>query len=270
MPELPEVETIVQQLNKTVLHKKIIKIDVCERSVVEHELTELPPATIQKIWRRAKYIIFELDKGKYLLIHLKLTGHFHYVPRDKLVQNRNDYEKFIAARFYLHDGSLLTHNSIRKLGYIKLLSEKKLQQELGKLGMEPLSKEFTLEKFAELLLSRKKSTVKLLLMDQKLVAGVGNIYAQEILYHAGIDPRRKIADLSRDEIKRIYLSLQKVLQLAIRHHGTTVADYVHLEGGGDFQKYLAVYDRNQCPKGHAVKKISIGGRSTSYCVECQK
>ncbi|MEK6969645.1 MAG: bifunctional DNA-formamidopyrimidine glycosylase/DNA-(apurinic or apyrimidinic site) lyase [Nanoarchaeota archaeon] len=268
MPELPEVETIVQQLNKKVLHKKIVKVEILDHSFVDSKVKNLVNNPIKKIWRRAKYIFFEIGNS-FLLVHLGMTGHFHYVSKSKEAELKS-CEKFIMFKFHLNDGSVLTHNSVRKFGQIKVLDEKKLQQKLDSLGIEPLSKEFTLELFTEMLARKKKSTLKTLLMDQNFIAGLGNIYAQEAMHHASIGPLRKAGDLSGAEIKKLYSSIQKILESAIEHHGTTVESYVHIEGSGGYQKYLTVYGKKQCPKGHPVKKIFLGGRGTYYCTKCQK
>lgn len=268
MPELPEVETIVQQLNKKVLHKKIVKVEILDPSFVDSKVKNLAPTVIKKIWRRAKYILFELEHN-FLLVHLGMTGHFHYVLKGKEAELKS-CEKFIMFKFYLNDGSLLTHNSVRKFGQIKVLDKEKLQQKLSSLGIEPLSKEFTLELFTEMLAKKKKSNLKTLLMDQNFIAGLGNIYAQEAMYHAGIGPSRKAGELADFEIKKLYLSIRKILESAIEHHGTTVESYVHIEGSGGYQKYLTVYGKKQCPKGHPVKKITLGGRGTYYCSKCQE
>ncbi len=267
MPELPEVETIVRQLNKKVLNKKIVKVEILDYSFVESKIKNIAPAVIKKVWRRAKYIFFELG-NHFLLVHLGMTGHFHYVPKGKEADLKS-CEKFIMFKFYLNDGSLLTHNSVRKFGQVKLLDREKFQQKLNSLGIEPLSREFTLELFTTMLSKKKKSNLKTLLMDQDFIAGIGNIYAQEALYHAGISPLRKAGDLTSSKVKKLHLSIRKILKSAIEHHGTTVESYVHIEGSGGYQKYLTVYGKKDCPKGHPVKKIFLGGRGTYYCSKCQ-
>lgn len=269
MPELPEVETIVQQLKKRAVGKEAVKVEIFDKKIVDSEIGKIAPFKFKDVSRRAKLIVFELDNGKYLLTHLKLTGHFHYAPKNRHDQLKGE-EKIAVAKFYLDDGSLLTFNSVRKFEYMKLVSEKHLQEELAKLGVEPLSKGFTLDRFVEIVMRKKKANIKALLVDQTQIAGVGNIYSQEALYHAGIDPRRKAESLASEEIKKLYKELIAVLEKAVKEHGTTVESYVHIEGSGDFQKYLAVYGRKKCPKGHELKKIEVGGRGTSYCPQCQR
>ncbi|MFH1682300.1 MAG: DNA-formamidopyrimidine glycosylase [Candidatus Woesearchaeota archaeon] len=267
MPELPEVETIVQQLKKKVLGKKITSVEILDRNKIDLKIKDVIPAKIVLVYRRAKAIVIELDRGNYLLVHLRMTGHFHYFKKgeeDKL----KPFQKYVLVKFRLADGSLLTHNSIRKFGGIRLLNKKQLQTELDKLGPEPL--EIELNQFKGLLQKRPKANIKTTLIDQKFISGVGNIYAQEALYHAGIDPKRKISTLSGQEIKKLHSGLKSLLKKAIKHHGTTVENYVHIEGSGGFQNHLAVYGQESCPKKHKLKKINLGGRGTYYCEKCQK
>lgn len=268
MPELPEVETIVRQLKKRLVGKKINSVDIVDRKLVDAKVKKIVLVRVVSVKRRAKSIIIELEKEQSLLIQLRMTGHFHYVPKGKSLNP--PYEKFVVARFYLSDGSLLTHSSVRRFGSVKLLNREQLERELSKLGPEPLGKELTLNRFKEMLLRKKKANIKTTLMDQKFLAGVGNIYAQEALYHARIDPRRKIGSLSDQEIQSLYNQLRRVLELAVKHHGTTVETYVHIEGSGGFQKHLVVYGRGICPKKHKLRKINLGGRGTYYCPLCQK
>ena len=265
MPELPEVETLVKQLEKRVIGKRIVKVDLIDSDVVDSKIKNIGNRLIVNVKRRAKSIIIELEKD-FLLVHLRMTGHFHYIPKDSELR---DYEKFIVAKFELNDGSLLTHNSIRKFGSIRLMNKEQLEQELSKLGPEPLSEKFTLDKFKDILSKKSKANIKTTLMDQKFISGVGNIYAMEALYWAGINPQRKIGSLSEKGYNELYKQLRRVLNLAIERKGSTVDNYAHIEGTGGFQKLLAVYGRERCPKRHSLKKISIGGRGTYYCSKCQ-
>ena len=223
---------------------------------------------LRPLRRRAKSIIIELGKGNYLLVHLRMSGHFHYIPKGKTI--KADYQRFIMAEFKLNDGSLLTHNSIRMFGSMKLINKEQLDKEMAKLGPEPLAREFTLKKFADILSKKKRANVKTTLLDQQFIAGIGNIYAQEALYLAGIDPRKRIGELSDQEVEKLYKEIRKVLVLAIKKKGTTIESYLHIEGVGGFQKHLAVYHQEKCPRGHSLKLIKLGGRSTYYCQECQK
>ncbi|MBI2151729.1 bifunctional DNA-formamidopyrimidine glycosylase/DNA-(apurinic or apyrimidinic site) lyase [Candidatus Woesearchaeota archaeon] len=272
MPELPEVETIVEQLKKRILGKNVVKVEVLD-SIVDKPISKLTPFRIKNIYRRAKTLVFELDNGRYLFVHLRMTGHFHYLTAQQVASDKEKLVKvhrFLAAKFYFEDDGLLTYNDIRRFGFVKLFDKKQLEKELAKLGPEPLSEEFTLKMFIEMLSKKKNSVIKTLLMDQHFLAGLGNIYAQEVLYLAGIMPLRRTGTLSLEEIKELHRHIKELLELAIKHKGSTVDNYAHVDGSGNFQNYLVVYGRDKCPKGHVLKKIEIGGRGTSYCSECQK
>lgn len=267
MPELPEVETIVRQLNVKVLNKSIVKAEVYDSKVVATAIAKLKSTTITRIWRRAKHIVMELDNHSVILTHLGMTGHFHYVDN---VRIPNNHQKYMVAKFLFSDGSFLTHNSIRKFGRMKLVNEKKLSRILSKHGPEPLEKDFTVQKFREILSRKTRANIKTTLMNQSVLAGIGNIYAQEALYYAGISPLRNAGSLSKEEAKNLHIHLRSILQQAIKHHGSTVDNYSNLEGSGGFQNYLTVYQQEKCPQRHLLEKITIGGRGTSYCPQCQR
>ena len=266
MPELPEVETIVRQLQKKVAGKRIKTAEAYD-GMVDSKIKSIPAVSIQNVWRRAKYIIMELDNGQYILTHLGMTGHFHFVDSKHI---SNHHQRFMVAKFLFSDGSFLTHNSIRKFGHMRLVNRKRLQHILDKHGPEPLDKNFTLRQFQEILVKKARSNIKTMLMDQAVIAGIGNIYAQEALYFAGISPLRQAGSLSSQEAKKIYTEIRRILQQAIKHHGSTVDNYSNLEGSGGFQNYLAVYQLERCEKRHALEKINIGGRGTTYCPTCQR
>ena len=260
MPELPEVETIVGQLNKRVKGKRISRIVALDKSVMDKRVEKVKNVKLKKVKRRAKSIIMELDNGDYLLTHLRMTGHFHY-------ENEGNFE---VGRFHFSDGSFLTHNSIRKFGSMKLMNSAELQEELAKYGPEPLEKGFGKKEFKMVLSGKTKSNIKVALMDYKVIAGIGNIYAQEMLYHAGISPLRKVGSLSSIEVYRLYNCMKAVLTKAVRMQGSTVDNYSNLDGKGSFQGMLAVYGKEKCKKGHNLRKVLIGGRGTSYCNKCQR
>ena len=270
MPELPEVQTVVSQLNKRILHHKISKVVIKDTKVVDEIVNSIIGSKVLEVSRHGKYIIIALSNNFYLLVHLGMTGHFHFVESGELEKKRSIYEKYAVAFFNFDNGSLLTYNSIRKFERIKLLTKEQLNEKISRLGPDFLSKEFTFEKFEERLKKRKNANIKTLLMDQKVFAGIGNIYAQEVLYITDIDPRRKVSSLSNEDIKNIHFQAINLLKNAILHKGSTVDNYSHMEGSGDFQNYLAVYGKKSCPKGHSLKKINIGGRGTYFCPICQK
>lgn len=267
MPELPEVETIVRQLKKNILGKVIQEVKIVDTTVVDAAVKNVLNARITNVERRGKNIIIELNKDKALLIHLRMTGHFHYVQADN---RSNDYTKYLALKLGFADGSILTHNAIRRFERVSLLSRKQLKEKLSLLGPEPLSSAFTARQFKERILQYPHAIIKNKLLDQSFVAGIGNIYAQEALYHARIDPQRAVKSLTETEMTALYHELRAVLSTAIKHNGTTVENYQNLDGKGNFQNFLAVYQREQCPQQHPVEKISLGGRGTYYCPRCQQ
>lgn len=273
MPELPEVETIVNQLGPEINNKTILKIETFDSKVVDKKLSSLKNTAIKNVKRRAKYIIIALNNNQYILVHLRMTGHFHYFPaKDKTTSTFNQKlatESYCVAKLYLNDHSLLTFNSIRRFERMELLNEVELNKTLSKLGPEPLDKTFTANQFTQLMQKTPTANIKTKLLDQKTISGIGNIYAQEALYYASINPLKKIKDISSDKLTLLYHEIQRVLTKAIKHKGTTVDDYEHLKGAGDFQNFLAVYQKSKCPKHHPLTKIEIGGRGTSYCQICQ-
>lgn len=271
MPELPEVETIKKQLNKKVKGKEIKKVKVNLPKMVKYPLAEFKKiverAEINNISRRAKLLIIELSNGYNLLIHLKMTG--------QLIFNGEE-NKHTHLIYYFKDGSYLLHNDLRQFGFVKLVDESGLKEYLAKqnYGLEPLSKEFTLSLFKELLAKRKKSKIKPLLMDQRFIAGIGNLYADEILFYAGVRPTRRAGKLTQAEIKKIYQQIKNVLKLGIRKKGSSAENYLDSNGQkGNFVPLIRVYQKTgqPCKKcGAKIKRIKIGQRSAHYCPKCQK
>ena len=262
MPELPEVETIVRQLKSKLENKTITQLEIHDHKVIDKNITKILPARITGIKRRGKSIIFKLEQNN-LLIHLRMTGHFFHINNQD-----QSYKKYLSGLFKLNDGSFFTFNEIRRFGSVRLFSNDQLKKELSKLGPEPL--EIKNKEFIALLKNYSSSVIKTKLLDQTCIVGIGNIYAQEMLYHAGINPFKKIKDISENKLKLLHQEMQKILLLAIQNNGTTVDNYSHLTGKGDFQNFLAVYDQTICPRKHELSKVKFGGRGTSYCKVCQK
>lgn len=270
MPELPEVETVVRQLRQKVLRKKIDLVEVFDSKVVDTQLQQEGPFSFQKISRRGKFIIMKFDSDRYLLTHLRMTGHFHYVPKVNVpkVNGNKSFQNFLVAVFHFKKGGFLTHNSIRKFGTMRIVGREQLEDLESFLGPEPLG--LSSEKFIEQVKQTPSAIIKSKLLDQKCIAGIGNIYAQEALYHAGINPAKKISQISNQKLAQLNEELQKVLRAAINNNGTTVNNYSHIDGEGGFQNFLAVYHQKACPKNHSLRKINIGGRSTYFCKSCQR
>lgn len=271
MPELPEVETIKNDLLRKIRGKKIKDVKILDPKVVNFKTAEFKKniigASIKDIRRRAKLLIINLSTGQILLIHLKLTG--------QLIYNGSD-EKYARAIFYFANKNKLVFKDFRRFGYLKIIPIKNLDKyfEKEKFGPEPLSKEFNLELFEKLLKKRAKAKIKPLLLDQKFIAGIGNIYADESLFYARISPLRTAGSLKKEEVTKLYNGIRKILKLATQKRGSSVDNYLDTSGKkGNYVPLLKVYGREgekcfRC-KGK-VKRIKIGGRSASFCPVCQK
>jgi formamidopyrimidine-DNA glycosylase len=266
MPELPEVETIKRELEKAVLGKKITDIVINNPKVIKEPkkdafISGLKNTTIKNILRRGKLLIFELSSGKSLAIHLRLTGQLVY-PGDAL-QSR--------VSFKLSDGKFLDFRDQRLLGELRLIADWQSLKFIKGLGPEPF--DITIKKFKDML-SKKKTKIKPLLMDQTFISGVGNLYAAEALFKARIHPERPAVSLTDKEKEALFKEIKDTLHEAIQHKGSSVDQYVQLSGKpGDYVKYHKVYDREGRPClvcKTPIKRINLGGRGTYFCPKCQK
>lgn len=284
MPELPEVETIVRDLDKKLKNKKIVAVKPLDKKVWHLSASEaknILGKKIKAVSRRAKMIIFDLA-DYYLIMHLKMTGQLVYKHKASLIagghpianQDKKLPNKFTRVIFKFNDKSALYFNDVRRFGWIKLAAKDKFIEFNSKLGVEPLSYGFTLKYFNEFLGRKLKSSIKQALLDQKYISGIGNIYADETLFAARIKPFRRAGSLKSAEIKKLWQVIPKILRYAIKHRGTSFNDYVDTQGqAGNFIKYLKVYGRagEPCKNcGRPVKKIKLGGRGTHWCDRCQK
>jgi formamidopyrimidine-DNA glycosylase len=287
MPELPEVQTIIDDLNKKIKNDTIIGFwSDWEKSVrmpVEKFAKDIKGRKILSASRIGKNIFLNLSGGKTIYIHLKMTGHLlvKYVTCNmKHKAGEKDYfsdkvNQYIHHIFYLKSGRTLEFSDVRKFGKIILENTDKVGEisEIKSLGIDAMSKKFIFEKFDEIL-DKKMTKIKLLLMDQSKIAGVGNIYASEILYEAGILPTRPADEILRDERKKLYCAIKKTLEKGIKLRGTSDSDYRDTAGApGKFQEVLKVYRRagKKCPKCDTiVQRIKLGQRGTFFCPVCQK
>lgn len=296
MPELPEAETIKHQLEEKIKGLNIKDVKVTKARLFIGDPKSLIGLKVQGVRRRAKMIIIDLSRQNqklhpegggggnlHLLIHLKMTGQLIYVdkhgqfggghpipPFETPVPNKYTY-----ITFKLSDGSTLYYNDFRQFGWIKVVKSKELEKELEKFGPEPLSNNFNIEELKTNLLKHKRLKIKPTLMDQTVVAGLGNIYAAEVCFRAGIRPDRKIGTLSDKDFQNLYNAIKEVLPLAIKYKGTSADAYVTLEGKkGEYFSKLWVYGREgePCPKrcGGMIKKVIMNGRGTFFCQDCQK
>lgn len=271
MPELPEVETIVRGLRKKLTGWEFSRSEIrtarCLRGNRDEFCESLSGRKILDFGRRGKNIIFHLSGGAALLVHLRMTGQLH------LVSSRTAPGPHTHAQFFFRKHpDQLRFNDTRKFGRIWL--EKKGAggeiPSLSRLGPEPL--EISAREFARRI-QAKKRVIKPLLLDQCFLAGVGNIYADESLHRARIHPRRNSAELSGEELRRLYRALKRILQAAIRAGGTSVRSYVDSAGArGGYQNFLRVYRRGgeACRNcGGTLVRETVGGRSTFFCPRCQ-
>lgn len=279
MPELPEVETIRQDLNQLIVGKKICNIESDSPKQIQPSLEAVRKAVvgvkIKSVGRRAKLIQIFLDNGKILVAHLKLTGRL-LVRKEDAPKDQWQHVVFRLGERGKGEGESLELRfcDLRKFGWIRLIgNEKELEKLLAEFGPEPLD-DLTLEKFKEIL-SRKGIPIKLVLMDQKEIAGVGNIYANEALFLAGIDPKRPARSLSLREQSKLYEALEQVLKEGIKYRGASDNSYLDAQGRkGHYQEHFRVYAQagQPCPGscGEKIKRITLGGRGTFFCPACQK
>jgi len=265
MPELPEVETIKNDLQKIVAGKKIIRVDIYNSKVIRQPRPEvfkksLEGLTVKRLLRRGKLLIFELSNGKFLTVHLKMTGQL-VVPGGSPLSR---------VAFVLRGGTILDFNDQRLFGELRLVDDWKKLSFIQRLGPEPF--DLTFSEFRNILFKRK-TAVKPLLLDQSFVCGIGNIYAAEILFRAKIHPQRSAQSLTQTEAGHLYQQMQRVLKSAIKHGGSSVDDYVRVSGkNGDYARFHQVYGREgkRCLKcSHTVTRITQGGRGTYFCSKCQ-
>jgi len=289
MPELPEVETTVRGLRKTVLSRTIFDVwtdfekQVKKPSNFKQFKREIKGRKIEKIWRRGKNILFDLSGGKILLVHQKLTGHLLFGKwkrkREKWLPPPGPLSEkvstYIHLLFTLDRGEMLALSDLRKFAKVELWNKEELKksEEFKSLGPEPLMPDFTFHKFKKTL-KGKKGKIKQVLMNQNVIVGIGNIYSDEILWEAKINPLREMKELDNEELKRIYLAMKKILKRAVRLGGESISDYRRISGKeGFFDKERKVYRREgeKCSRCRAlIKRKKIAGRSAHFCPQCQK
>ncbi|MBP6786901.1 MAG: DNA-formamidopyrimidine glycosylase [Candidatus Promineofilum sp.] len=270
MPELPEVETFVRALRAPLVGRTIISVVV----KWPRHIAVPPPAEllrriagrrIEAIDRRGKYLVFTLSDDETLIIHLKMTGHLSVAPADKPA------DPYAHTVFTLDDGRELRFRDSRKFGRVYLVHDP--ADILGPLGPEPLMGDFSAVELAARLAGRKR-VLKPLLLDQTFIAGIGNIYADEALFYAGIRPTRRSDTLTTDEIAALHAAIRQVLTMGIERGGASISTYVKADGEkGGMQEVMAVYGRGEeaCRTcGRPIERIVLGGRSTHYCPYCQQ
>lgn len=289
MPELPEVEITRRQLQKRVQGRTLVDVWTDFKKIIkkpkdfEQFKKELRGRKIEKIWRRGKNILFELSGKKTLLIHQKLTGHLLLgkwkksdnkwePPPGPLSEKINTY---IHLLFVFDNGQMLALSDLRKFAKVEFWDAKELKESEGmkSLGPEPLEKKFTFEKLKETLrLARGK--IKQVLMDQSVIAGIGNIYSDEILWEARVHPFKEVSKLSAKDLKKIYQAIKKILPIAVKLQGESISDFRQLTGErGFYDRARKVYRKEgeKCVRcGTIIKRIKLADRSAHFCPNCQK
>ena len=288
MPELPEVETVRRGLETLIIGRVIRSVGVCNSPKsfpnAQGDVDQfMIHAEITAVRRRAKVLLVDLSTDYTLVIHLKMTGQLVYRgeqvfgaghPNDSLIGELPDASTRVMIEFM--DNSWLYFNDQRKFGWIKLLPTIEVPNIdfMRKVGPEPLEADFTPKQFAERFTRRARTNIKAALLDQTVVAGVGNIYADESLWGAKISPKRKVGDISDDEFAVLYEELRTVMNLAIEKGGSTDKNYVNAEGKrGSYMDFARVFRREglPCPRcGKTIEKIKWAGRGTHLCPNCQK
>lgn len=283
MPELPEVETTVKGLRKTILDLKIKDIwtDLSTKDKRQKETVANPKfftvfkkevlnKKILSIERRAKNILINLSGGKTILAHLKMTGYFFY--------GKNPHIKFAHVIFSLSNKNYLVFSDARKFGKITVLDTRTAHhtKHLNNIGPEPLEKGFNFEKLKECLNKKPNGKIKTVLMDQSIIAGIGNIYSDEILWRAGVLPDRKVSTIKKPEMRFIFKAMKETLSKGIDFGGDSMSDYRNVDGlPGEFQLYHKAYRRTgqKCEKKGCkgiIKRKAINSRSAHFCPVHQK
>ncbi|MFX4261348.1 bifunctional DNA-formamidopyrimidine glycosylase/DNA-(apurinic or apyrimidinic site) lyase [Pelotomaculum propionicicum] len=274
MPELPEVETVNRTLQPKLTGLKFTDVQVLLPKIVRTPepgefIKIIRNKKILDVSRRGKYLLISLSGGYTLAVHLRMTGRLVYSP-DNLPPTKHTH-----VVFHLDNGHRLTFADMRQFGGLWLVPTSALKDLSGfkDLGIEPLGEQFTRD-FLKKELRRRRARIKPLLLDQTFIAGLGNIYTDEALHRAGVDPERLATTLTSRETTKLHHAVKDVLMEGIEHRGTTFRDFLDGDGrAGGYQERLRVYNREgkPCPRcGQAIKRKKVGGRSSYYCPSCQK
>lgn len=281
MPELPEVETIRLGLQQYLVGHTIRQVDVRLPKMVTGDTKHVANAKVIGVRRFGKGLVIDLNNNFSLAIHVKMTGQLIYqgteIPKETKVSEEKVGKQlpnqFTHVVFQLDNGAVLYYNDIRQFGWVKIGKTEDIPSLpfFKDLGPEPF-RDLNEELFITIVEHGKKTAIKVLLMDQKKISGIGNIYANDALFDAGIDPRKPAASLSKTEQKNLFTSIEKVLKKGLEVGGSSEWQYVNALGQeGGYQKIFLVYNKKICQKcGGEITKIKLGGRGTSFCPKCQK
>ncbi len=281
MPELPEVENIRIQLDKYLTGHVVEDVEVRNEKSFQGETEKVIGGKVEDVRRFGKLLVIDLDNNYSLAIHVKMTGQLIY--RGKNLSNSPELTdvvkgglggKYTHVIFQLNNDSTLYFNDLRKFGWIKVVRTEDVEKMdfVDRLGPEPLN-DLTLEYLVKLCGSSTRA-IKILLMDQSKIGGVGNIYANDALFLAKIHPERKSSSLNHDEIKKLFNSTEEVLKKGLKYGGSSQSSYVRPDGtSGKYQEHFIVYGKagKPCPVcGTKIERIKVGGRGTFFCPSCQK
>jgi formamidopyrimidine-DNA glycosylase len=285
MPELPEVQTIVSDLNKKLKGHMIKKIWTDWPKSFDPSVIAVKNSVLEKkiigVRRRAKNILIDFVGNVTMLVHLKMTGHLLYRNRDwkkKAIKDNpfNDpFNQFVRTIFYLDKNMELAFSDLRRFGEIKIFktSEEDSIPRLQKLGPEPLGRSFTYTKLQKSL-QNKNGLLKSVLLNQEVISGIGNIYADEILWDAKLNPKKKANTLTSKQKEHLYASIKKILKKAVEYRGTSISDYRDALGNeGNYQKIRKAYKRvgENCFRCKTILRgTKVNNRGTTYCPSCQK
>jgi len=288
MPELPEVEVVKQSLQDKIKNLSIKRVFINNNKlrykIRNRDFYGIKGRKIISIKRRSKYLLINLNQGLTILAHLGMTGKFFIIGKNNEKQKTSFYysikkneSKHDHLTLHLNKGIKLIYNDVRKFGFLKVFKSKNLynSNHLKFLGPEPLNKNFSINYVRKYFLGKKR-TIKDLLMDQKFVSGLGNIYCNEILFLCKIRPDRIVKKINTKELSNLIKYTKKILKISIIKGGSSIKDFVNTEGkSGNFQQKFKVYnkEKSKCNRKNCsgiVKKIYTSNRSSFYCSKCQK
>ena len=289
MPELPEVEVVKKSLKKRINKLKFTNVSIINKKlryeIDKRYIKKIIGHNINNIQRRSKYIILNLDNGESIIFHLGMTGKLTIIDEKKKIIKTSFYydqdkldEKHNHVIFFMNRGVKLIYNDVRKFGYIKIIKTNKINQSnhFSKLGPEPFAKSFNIEYFKKIKKKRQNIKIKDLLMDQKFIAGLGNIYVNEILFLSKINPKKKVRNLRKKDMVNIIKFSRSVLKKAIKFGGSSIKDFSSSDGkSGKFQLFFNVYGKHgkNCSRRGCratIQRVKISNRSTFFCNLCQK
>ena len=273
MPELPEVETVRAHLEPALVGRRLARVEILDPRVVrpfepEEIAAELTGERIVALDRRGKYLVVRFESGRVLLVHLRMTGSFRHGPAGSF-----DGDPYRRAVVRLDDGSDVAYRDVRRFGTWLVLEPGELDPYLAaRLGAEPFAPEFTARSLGQRLAGRR-APIKAALLDQRSLAGMGNIYADEALWRARVNPLRPANEITQDEVSRVVRAIRATLRAGIERQGSTLRDYAAPDGAsGSMQDEFRVYGRDglECERcGATIAKTRVGGRGTWFCPRCQ-